>query len=64
MADDKLEIAVQALRDIVNPVAKWERELAEDERLNGAGVVMLLKEPSTYQRIAEDALRKLRRKVK
>lgn len=58
----KLEIAVQALRDVVDPIGKIQREMPEGCRLDGAGAVNHLRLPTTYQEIAREALKKLRRK--
>ena len=61
-AKQKLEIAVQALRDVVDPIAKIQREMPKGHRLDGAGAIDHLRNPGTYQAIAREALKKLRRK--
>lgn len=55
----KLETAIQALKDIVNPVAKFKREMPEGHRIDGANCVLLMKDPNTYQAIAKQALERI-----
>lgn len=46
----------QALEDVANPVAMWERSLPEGCVLNGAMVAQMANDPETYRRIANAAL--------
>jgi hypothetical protein len=55
----KMNIAAQALRDIINPIGKIERELKEGEQINGGYAVMLSKDPEHLRKIAKEALDKL-----
>ncbi len=56
---NKYKIAVQALRDITNPLEKIKREMDENYILDGPGCVAYLNSIHTYKGIAQDALRKL-----
>ena len=56
--DEKLEIAVQALEDICNPLGMLRRKLKEDERLNELAV-NVIKDPYFLKSIAETALREI-----
>ena len=60
--DERLEIAIQALRDVIHPIGKIQREMPKGYRLDGAGAVDYLRDTNTYQNIARAALKKLRRK--
>jgi len=53
--DEKLEIAMQALEDICNPLGALERNLKEGEKLNGLAV-QIIKDPYYLQGIAKKAL--------
>lgn len=55
-AADVIERLDQVLTDIANPMGKWMRELKDDERLDGAMAIYMLKDPETYRRMARDAL--------
>ena len=55
----KLELAIQGLRDIANPIDRLRRNLKPDERLDGIMTVLLLKDPNYYKNIAEDVLKKM-----
>src|SRR5690349_12143388 len=57
--DQKLEYALQALRDVVSPMGKYQRELPENCTLDGAGCVNLLNSVSSYTSIAANAFREL-----
>jgi hypothetical protein len=53
---DAIERMHTALKDVAHPIGKWQRELKDDERLDGAMAIYMLKDPETYRRIARDAL--------
>lgn len=55
----KLETAVQALRDIVDPIGKMRRETPEGHRLDGAGAAALSASASHLQEIARQALEQI-----
>lgn len=46
----------QALADIADPISAWQRDLKEDERLEGMMAVRLARDPETYKRMARNAL--------
>jgi len=50
--------ALQALKDILHPIGKMEREMPEGYRLNGMAVQMA-DMPSYLREIAQEALRKM-----
>ena len=47
----------QALRDIADPIAAWQRDLKEGYKLDGAACVRMADDPETYRRMAREALR-------
>jgi len=56
--DEKLEIAMQALEDICNPLGALERNLKEGEKLNGLAV-QIIKDPYYLQGIAKEAIARI-----
>ena len=46
----------QALKDIADPVAAWQRDLKEGERLDGAAAIYMPDNAETYRRMARKAL--------
>ena len=56
---EKYEIAVQALRDIVDPIGAARRALKEDERLNGQYAYLMSNDANYLKSIAEKALNEL-----
>lgn len=58
----KYKIAIQALRDVRNPVERFRRELPEGARLDGYMTYQLCSMSETYKNIASTALKKLRLK--
>lgn len=52
----KLNLAIQGLRDVLDPIGKYRRNLKPGYLLDGAGCADLLRYPSTYQEIAREAL--------
>ena len=56
--DEKLEIAIQALEDICNPLGCLQRDLKDGERLNSMAV-QVIKDPYYLQGIAKEALKKI-----
>lgn len=58
---DKL---LQALRDIADPIAAWERDLPPGYTLDGAACVRMADNPETYRRMAREAIADLREEVK
>ena len=46
----------QALSDIADPFAAWQRNLKQGEQLNSVMCVVLANEPETYKRRAREAL--------
>ena len=57
--EQKLEIAIQALRYVTNPIKKFKDELQEGEMLDGMWCVRLADSPQTYKGIAQKALDKI-----
>ena len=55
----QLEIAIQALNDIIDPVNKLRRNLKEGELLNGLFAIQIMKDPSYLRSIASNALLKI-----
>lgn len=58
-AKECLVIAVQALRDVVNPVGKLKREMAPVEALSGVVAQRWADMPETMRGIAREALREI-----
>jgi len=56
--DEKLEIAMQALEDICNPLGALERKIKEGEKLNGLAV-QIIKDPYYLQSIAKEAIARI-----
>ena len=56
---EKLKIAMQALEDVMEPIAMFRRNLKPGEQLDGMWCVRLAESVGTYQNIANDALRKI-----
>lgn len=46
----------QALRDITDPIAAWQRDLQEGYELDGGMCVHMAADPETYKRMAREAL--------
>ncbi len=57
--EHRLKIAIKALQDIQNPIAKMRRELEEDEVLNGVAAINLSKDHTYLKDIAKNALDKI-----
>jgi len=57
--DTQQKILVQALRDIIDPIGKFRRELKSDERLDGQGAAMLSNSASYLKSLAKDALKQV-----
>lgn len=57
--DERLKIAIQALKNIVDPIGALQKSLKEDEQLNGHAAVLLTKDPHYYIALAKDALSKI-----
>lgn len=47
----------QALRDIADPIAAWQRDLQPGYTLDGGMCVHMANDPETYKRMAREALR-------
>ena len=47
----------QALRDIADPIAAWQRALRPGVTLDGLMCVRMASNPETYKRMAREALR-------
>lgn len=58
---DKL---LQALRDIADPIAAYERDLPPGYKLDGAACVRMADNPETYRSMAREAIAALRGEVK
>lgn len=58
---DKL---LQALRDIADPIAAYERDLPPGYTLDGAACVRMADNPETYRRMAREAIAAMRGEVK
>ena len=56
-AGAEVERMRQALRDIADPIAAWQRDLQPGYTLNGGMCVHMASDPETYRRMARDALR-------
>lgn len=56
-ASAELERLRQALRDIADPIAAWQRDLQPGYTLDGAMCVHMANDPETYKRMAREALR-------
>jgi len=56
-AADEVERLRQALRDIADPIAAWERDLQPGYTLDGGMCVHMANDPETYKRMAREALR-------
>lgn len=53
-----IESLRQALRDIADPIAAWQRDLQPGYTLDGGMCVHMANDPETYKRMAREALRK------
>ncbi len=60
--EQKLEIAIQGLRDVVDPIAQINREMKEGYTLDGLGAMHYKRDLESYRKIALQTLKKLRRK--
>jgi hypothetical protein len=60
MKQSRLSIAIQALTDITNPLAKIQRENRLGMRLNGVMASWLINDPAYLQEIARQALREIK----
>jgi len=56
-ASAELERLRQALRDIADPIAAWQRDLRPGYTLDGGMCVRMANDPETYRRMAREALR-------
>ena len=56
---EKLDLAVQALMDVADPVGMLRRQCPEGCTLNGSMVVQIQNDPYFFRKIAEDALKRL-----
>lgn len=59
MASKKLNIAVQALEYIVDPISSMKKELKEGEKLSGLYAYQLSNDPNYLKNIAKEALKKI-----
>ena len=57
MTDRKLNIAIQALKDIVDPISGIKRTLTLGEQLNGQMAILLSNDPNYLKEIARNALK-------
>jgi hypothetical protein len=53
----EIERLRQALRDIAEPIAAWQRNLQPGYSLDGRMCVDMANDPETYRRMAREALR-------
>ena len=56
-ASAEVERLRQALRDIADPIAAWQRDLQPGYTLDGGMCVHMANDPETYKRMAREALR-------
>ena len=56
-AADVVERLRQALRDIADPIAAWQRDLQPGYTLDGGMCVHMANDPETYKRMAREALK-------
>ena len=56
-AGAEVERLRQALRDIADPIAAWQRDLQPGYTLDGGMCVHMANDPETYKRMAREALR-------
>lgn len=56
---EQYKIAIQALKDIIDPVSFLKSKLKEGETLNGMYLIRLLDDPTFYQKLAIEALKKI-----
>lgn len=58
VAADAAEVARlrQALRDIADPIAAWQRDLQDGYTLDGGMCLHMANDPETYRRMAREAL--------
>lgn len=54
-----LDLAVQALKDILHPIAKVRREMPDGHQIDGMMLNRYVESPSCYQDIARQALREI-----
>jgi hypothetical protein len=57
---EKLSIAIQALKDIVDPISALRRDIKDDEVLNGCLAISLSNDQSHLKNIAKEALLKIK----
>ena len=55
----KLKVAIQALKDMLDPIGKMRRELPEGYKLDGHFAVQYADSPQCYRAIAAEALQKI-----
>jgi len=60
--DEKLQIALQALKDIVDPIGSFQRNLKEGETINGLMAVKLSEDHFYLKDIAQKALTAIQEK--
>ncbi len=64
-ADNEVTFLVQALKDVANPLERFNRLASlSDGKINGMVVANLLKDPETYRDIAEEALKQHTEKIR
>lgn len=64
-ADNEVTFLVQALKDVANPLERFNRLASlSDGKINGMVVANLLKDPETYRDIAEEALKQHAEKIR
>lgn len=56
---DKLSIAINALKDIIDPIGTLKRELKEGETLNGQIAVILANDVIFLRNLAKNALKQI-----
>lgn len=56
---EKLQIALQALQDIIDPVGAIKSKIQPTEQLNGSYAILLSNDPNYLKDIAKEALRRI-----
>lgn len=60
--DEKLQIALQALKDIIDPIGSFQRGLKEGETINGLMAIRLSEDHNYLKEIAQKALIAIQKK--
>lgn len=60
--DEKLQIALQALKDIVDPIGSFQRGLKNGEAINGLMAIKLSEDHNYLKEIAQKALIAIQKK--